>query len=216
MQVRARRVPGVARVADQLIRRDPLAVAGVLVEGLDLVVLHTPQPLNLSPVRARPLLARLRKGNAALVAVNDGRGTIAVGLNAHGLVTIDDPGHGLSPEEISAIHARLARGGHRDGGGIGLALTRRFLAEGAVVIAAGAMLLVWEDAPHTALLGVTGALGLAMGAQAATARALAVKDVTTVVITSTITGLAMDSRLAGGTGALWPRRLLAVLLMLTL
>ncbi|WNI13689.1 hypothetical protein RIU96_04505 [Corynebacterium sp. Z-1] len=49
---------------------DPLAVAGVLVEGLDLVVLHTPQPLNLSPVRARPLLARVRKGKAALLTVN--------------------------------------------------------------------------------------------------------------------------------------------------
>lgn len=49
---------------------DPLSVAGVLVEGLDLVVLHTPQPLNVSPVRARPLLARVRKGRAALLMVN--------------------------------------------------------------------------------------------------------------------------------------------------
>ncbi len=48
---------------------DPLGVAGVLAEGLDLVVLHTPQRLELSPVRARPLLARLRQGRAALVAV---------------------------------------------------------------------------------------------------------------------------------------------------
>ena len=49
---------------------EDLAVAGVLAEGLDLVVLRTRTALQLSPVRSRPLLARLRKGNAALVAVN--------------------------------------------------------------------------------------------------------------------------------------------------
>ncbi len=49
---------------------EDLTVAGVLAEGLDLVVLRTRTELRLSPVRARPLLARLRKGNAALVAVN--------------------------------------------------------------------------------------------------------------------------------------------------
>lgn len=49
---------------------EDLAVAGVLAEGLDLVVLRTRTELQLSPVRARPLLARLRKGDAALVAVN--------------------------------------------------------------------------------------------------------------------------------------------------
>ena len=49
---------------------DDLSVAGVLAEGLDLVVLRTRSPLALSPVRARPLLARIRKGQAALVCVN--------------------------------------------------------------------------------------------------------------------------------------------------
>ena len=49
---------------------DDLSVAGVLAEGLDLVILRTRSPLNLSPVRARPLLARIRKGDAALVTVN--------------------------------------------------------------------------------------------------------------------------------------------------
>jgi uncharacterized membrane protein YoaK (UPF0700 family) len=41
-------------------------------------------------------------------------------------------------------------------------------------------------------------LGLAMGVQNATARALAVPDLTTTVLTLTITGVAADSRLAGG------------------
>ncbi|UCR89744.1 YoaK family protein [Mycetocola spongiae] len=60
---------------------------------------------------------------------------------------------------------------------------------------------------------VTGLLGLGMGIQAATARHLAVADITTVVVTSTITGLAADSRLAGGTGARWQRRVLAISLI---
>jgi hypothetical protein len=49
--------------------------------------------------------------------------------------------------------------------------------------------------------------------QAGTARHLAVKDVTTVVITSTLAGLAFDSRLGGGSGQQWPRRLAAVALI---
>ncbi|NAZ80988.1 DUF1275 domain-containing protein [Kineococcus sp. R8] len=65
-----------------------------------------------------------------------------------------------------------------------------------------------------AALALTGVLGLVMGVQAATARRLAVKDVTTVVVTSTITGLAADSRLAGGDGGGWRRRAGAVLLIL--
>ena len=61
---------------------------------------------------------------------------------------------------------------------------------------------------------ITGVLAAAMGIQAATARHLAVKDVTTVVVTSTLTGLAADSRLGGGTGAHAGRRLAAVVLIL--
>ncbi|WP_369391639.1 LysR substrate-binding domain-containing protein [Streptomyces sp. CG1] len=43
-------------------------------------------------------------------------------------------------------------------------------------------------------------LGIAPGVQNATARALAVPDLTTTVLTLTIAGLASDSRAAGGTG----------------
>jgi uncharacterized membrane protein YoaK (UPF0700 family) len=60
----------------------------------------------------------------------------------------------------------------------------------------------------------TSALGFAMGMQAALARRVKVADVTTVVVTSTLTGLAADSRLAGGTGAFWLRRALAVVLIM--
>ncbi|MGO4595129.1 YoaK family protein [Leifsonia sp. 2TAF2] len=62
-------------------------------------------------------------------------------------------------------------------------------------------------------LAITTLLAAAMGFQAAVARHLAVKDVTTVVVTSTITGLAADSVLAGGSGQPWRRRAAAVVLI---
>jgi uncharacterized membrane protein YoaK (UPF0700 family) len=58
-------------------------------------------------------------------------------------------------------------------------------------------------------------LALAMGVRNATVRRLAVADLTTTVLTMTLTGLAADSRLAGGSGAGSVRRIAAVLAMLT-
>ena len=57
-------------------------------------------------------------------------------------------------------------------------------------------------------------LALAMGVQNATARRLAVPDLTTTVLTLTLTGIAADSWLGGGTGANTVRRLLSVTAML--
>jgi uncharacterized membrane protein YoaK (UPF0700 family) len=66
-------------------------------------------------------------------------------------------------------------------------------------------------APGTAAgHAVSALLAGAMGLQAAAARHVAVKDVTTVVVTSTITGLAADSWAAGRTGQPWVRRSAAV------
>ena len=57
---------------------------------------------------------------------NSDSGVIRVSLAADATVVIDDPGHGMSPEEISAIHSRLARGDRGDGpDGIGLELVAR-------------------------------------------------------------------------------------------
>ena len=52
-------------------------------------------------------------------------------------------------------------------------------------------------------------LGVAMGTQNAAARRLAVPDLTTTVLTLTITGIAADGRLAGGTDSKVGRRLLS-------
>jgi len=56
-------------------------------------------------------------------------------------------------------------------------------------------------------------LAFAMGIQNATARRFAVPDLTTTVLTLTLTGIAADSRLAGGTGGHPGRRLIAVTAM---
>jgi uncharacterized membrane protein YoaK (UPF0700 family) len=58
-------------------------------------------------------------------------------------------------------------------------------------------------------------LAIAMGIQNATARRLAIPDLTTTVLTLTLTGIAADSRLAGGTGGHPARRLIAVTAMFT-
>jgi uncharacterized membrane protein YoaK (UPF0700 family) len=56
-------------------------------------------------------------------------------------------------------------------------------------------------------------LGLAMGVQNASARFLAVPDLTTTVLTQTVAGIAADGRLAGGSDSKAGRRLLSVALM---
>lgn len=84
-----------------------------------------------------------------------------------------------------------------------------------LIIATTAVICAVAPAAENAIMQfiVTGMLGLAMGIQAATARHLGVADITTVVVTSTITGLAADSRLAGGTGLHWRRRAIAIALI---
>ncbi|GAA4720897.1 YoaK family protein [Isoptericola chiayiensis] len=81
----------------------------------------------------------------------------------------------------------------------------------AVMVALTILLTVFDgDMPHAVQLTVTGLLAAAMGLQAAAARHLAVKEITTVVVTSAITGLAMDSRLVGGHGRHVWRRVAAI------
>lgn len=56
---------------------------------------------------------------------NSDSGAITVTLDAPAKVTIEDPGHGMSPEQIAAVYARLARGSSREGSGIGLSFLSR-------------------------------------------------------------------------------------------
>lgn len=81
---------------------------------------------------------------------------------------------------------------------------------GVVLAVAAALLYASEARPVRPWnLVITAMLALAMGAQAATARHVAVKDVTTVVVTSTITSLAAD-RWRGAERQPWVRRVLAI------
>src|SRR5262249_565461 len=56
---------------------------------------------------------------------------------------------------------------------------------------------------------------LAMGIRNATVGKIGLQDLTTTVLTRTITGLAADSSLAGGSNARWVRRFLSVVVMFT-
>lgn len=90
-----------------------------------------------------------------------------------------------------------------------------------VVLAAGAVLtlaiasfwLAVGELDESTMLPVTAALAIVMGAQAASVRATGISDVSTIVVTSTLANLAIDSHLAGGTGDKWRRRVFAVVAM---
>lgn len=56
---------------------------------------------------------------------NSGRGTITITLCGPATLHIDDPGQAMTPEEISALYSRMARGQSRQGNGIGLELIAR-------------------------------------------------------------------------------------------
>jgi uncharacterized membrane protein YoaK (UPF0700 family) len=85
----------------------------------------------------------------------------------------------------------------------------------AVVLSAmSAVLFVVGRSPvPEAGIPITTMLGFAMGVQAATARHLAVKDMTTVVVTSVITGLAADSWVGARLQQPWVRRVAALMLI---
>ena len=70
----------------------------------------------------------------------------------------------------------------------------------------------WRTGYRYSLIGV---LAVAMGIQNAAACKLAVPDLTTTVLTLTITGIAADSVLAGGSGSKSGRRLLSAVAMLS-
>jgi uncharacterized membrane protein YoaK (UPF0700 family) len=130
--------------------------------------------------------------------------------------------HGLSA--IASLVALAAFAAGALGGGriavrIGAHRGRQLVAGTGVsgsllVIAAIAAAAVGLPVSHAARYALLVPLALAMGAQNAIARRLAVPDLTTTVLTLTLTGVAADSRLAGGGGGRPARRLIAVSAML--
>jgi uncharacterized membrane protein YoaK (UPF0700 family) len=84
------------------------------------------------------------------------------------------------------------------------------------LIVVGAAVAATVDIRPDAASGdaVIALLALAMGMRNATIRRIAAPDLTTTVLTMTLTGLAADSPLFGGTGVGSTRRIAAVLAML--
>ncbi|MEU9142167.1 YoaK family protein [Streptomyces sp. NPDC048404] len=87
-----------------------------------------------------------------------------------------------------------------------------FAAEAVLTLACAAAALA---APHATATTYTviAVTAFAMGLRNATVRRLGVADLTTTVLTMTLTGLAADSRLGGGAGHHSPRRTASVLAM---
>jgi hypothetical protein len=80
------------------------------------------------------------------------------------------------------------------------------------ILAVAAAVGIGQSVPPSwyAMHGLIVLTGLAMGLRNAIVRKLAVPDITTTVLTLTITGLAADSRIAGGSGARRGRKLLSI------
>jgi uncharacterized membrane protein YoaK (UPF0700 family) len=103
----------------------------------------------------------------------------------------------------------IAIGQHR-GRLLAVATAIKIALVGVAVIVSAAPLDPAGPVPRYALIVL---LAVTMGLQNATARRLGVPDLTTTVLTLTLTGLAADSALAGGPGASLGRRLTAVAAM---
>lgn len=121
------RDPARARATAESIRLDELLPSIVedhryLLEGKDLSLALVPSP-PFALLAPEPVV-RMAIGNLLRNAIeHSDRGSIRVGIEGNG-VAIHDPGHGMSPEDISALYGRQARGRDR-GAGIGLALIAR-------------------------------------------------------------------------------------------
>ncbi|QSE85757.1 DUF1275 domain-containing protein (plasmid) [Rhodococcus koreensis] len=77
-----------------------------------------------------------------------------------------------------------------------------------------AIFVIDTSANTAGQLIIAAATAATMGTQAAVARKVGVKDMTTVVVTSTLTSLASESWMSGGGSALWNRRIGAILAIL--
>jgi len=109
------------------------------------------------------------------------------------------------------IGGRAASGlGHHRGQLLAATASVQALMLGASVVGVAASGDPVAGAYRYALIAV---LGISMGIQNATARKLAVPDLTTTVLTLTITGVAADSAAVGGAGSAAGRRLVAVTVM---
>lgn len=133
-----------------------------------------------------------------------------------GFAAAGTPGFRVAPYlvAIAAFLAGALIAGRVGKGHAGLPL-RRWLLVAAAIEAA----LLWgaagvaidfdivRQSPGPSLYAIIALTGIAMGFRNATIRQLKVPDLTTTVLTLTLTGLAADSSLAGGANPNWARRI---------
>jgi uncharacterized membrane protein YoaK (UPF0700 family) len=113
----------------------------------------------------------------------------------------------------AALGGRLAnRVADRHGVHVGLALAIETLLMVAAAVTASAITIHPLGTSGDTIVAL---LALAMGVRNATVRKIAVPDLTTTVLTMTLTGLAADSPLGGGNGKGSTRRTLAIVALLT-
>lgn len=93
-------------------------------------------------------------------------------------------------------------------------LMQAALLEAGLLIAAGLYANGPDHGAGSHALAIIVMASVAMGLRNGTVRQLKVPDLTTTVLTLTLTGLAADSRMAGGHNPNWPRRVGAVLSIL--
>ncbi|MGC4028586.1 MAG: HAMP domain-containing sensor histidine kinase [Steroidobacteraceae bacterium] len=95
-----------------------------LLSGKELTVAFGTMPPT--EVLVPEAIATAAIGNLVRNAIeNSSRGTIVITLDRTGTVAVEDPGSGMSAQEQSRLHARLARLDHGQAGGIGLDLIMR-------------------------------------------------------------------------------------------
>ena len=123
---------------------------------------------------------------------------------------------------ISLVGSLVALGAFLLGAVFGGRLGRRFASHRGNLLAVAAafkvplilIAAVVSIVRPTDAIAVLAALGISMGLQSAVARKVGIADVTTTVLTMTLTGMAADSSLAGGTNPRLARRLTTTVTML--
>lgn len=127
-------------------------------------------------------------------------------------------------KDISIVGSLIAIFAFLCGAAIGGRLSRRHTQSAAQLLSvttivkiflmlASATLAAFLGAASIVAYAITAILATSMGLQNAVVRSLGVPDITTTVITQTLTGIAMDSTLAGGTNVRWRRRFASVVIM---
>jgi uncharacterized membrane protein YoaK (UPF0700 family) len=122
------------------------------------------------------------------------------------------PGLSISRSSLAlaAFLAGAVAGGRMNLDASGRWVSGAFIMEASLLFFSAAFAFLDPLQPYV----VIASTAVAMGVRNAVVRKLGVPDLTTTVLTLTVTGLAADSRLAGGDNPRWQRRSMAIIVMI--